>query len=541
MGRPTIPDGPRVSKKDEASGESGDGKERTKQKGAGPESGKQESKEQESEEREYTGQESESEADRQAEALARALSAAAIVTEGEEERRRPDTKRQTQSGRRRKRPTSEIPGREAEKTRRRERGAVPGGAKSRESGAEAGDFDDRREETELAAAARSVIVRLDEYRRRIWEARKRRWVRLALVAVLVLGILFGTTQAVKYWTYGSYAVESPASGEDTVSAYYQKVGDRVLKYGLDGVSMTKEDGTTLWSAAYTMNAPVAVSCGEAVAIYDSQGTNIRIYNAEGEIGNISTNIPIIKAKVASQGVAAAILESGEETWIQYYSPKGEQIASVKTTLDSTGYPLDLALSEDGLLMAVSYLQIADGTPKTELCFYNFSSIGQNQTDNLANSYTIENVIAPQVEYLDEQTCLLLREDGFSIYEGKQIPKQSEEVKLEQEIISAFHSDSRVGFITKSENAQQAYTLRLFDKRGRELFQEDFDFAYESVFMDERQIVLYNSNQMCVYSLDGVKKFEGDLKEGMVRDILPVGAYQYLLITEEGTCAIRLKH
>lgn len=475
--------------------------------------------------------------------------AATIIVEGSSEKKaHADKPREDKVKGRKSREHAQGPGQK--QTVQETGGRGPSGRTRREQSRFQREEDWEREETleepgdwekgtELAEAARSVVVRLDVYRRKIWEARKRRWVRLALVAVVVLGVLFGVTQTVKYWTYSSYTRESAPSGEDTVSAYYQKVGERILKYSLDGVSLSEEDGTILWSASYTMNAPVAVSCGEAVAIYDSQGTNIRIYDTTGEIGNVSTNIPIIKAKIARQGVVAAILESGEETWIQYYDTKGENIASIKTTLDSTGYPLDLALSTDGLLMAVSYLQIADGTPQTEVSFYNFSSIGQNQTDNLANSYIIENVIAPQVEYLDEQTCLLLREDGFSIYEGKQIPKLAEEVKLDREIISAFHSSTHVGFITPGEGERQ-YTLWLYNKSGREIFREDFDFAYESVLVDDRQIVLYNSNQMCVYSLDGVKKFEGDIKEGMVSGILPVGANQYLLITEEGTCTIRLK-
>ena len=67
-------------------------------------------------------------------------------------------------------------------------------------------------------------------------------------------------------------------------------------------------------------------------------------------------MPILKAETAAQGATAAILEDSSDTWIRYYDPQGEVIASFKTAMDSTGYPLDIGLSEDGLLMAVSFLK-----------------------------------------------------------------------------------------------------------------------------------------------------------------------------------------
>lgn len=392
----------------------------------------------------------------------------------------------------------------------------------------------------MAERTRAVISNLNEYKKKLWAYRKKKWVRLGAVVLGVLLLLFIVTQVVKYWSYDSYSRQTELTGEDTTDASYSKVGDKVLRFSLDGAVLYDDAGDTLWTSSYTMYAPAVDSCGDTMVIYDTQGTTMYVYQEKGEIGKISTDMPIIKAKVAKQGVVAAILESGENTWIQYYDKDGSSIASFKTTLDSPGYPLDLALSEDGLLMAVSYLQINQGMPETKIDFYNWSSIGQNQMDNLVNSYTLKDSIAPQAEYLDASTCLVFRDDGFTVYEGQQIPKQEASVDEEKEIVSTFHNSNYVGYVVHSEEANKAFTMKVYNLKGREIFQEDFDFDYDYISMDDNQILMYNNNQMCTYSLSGVKKFEGDIKEGILSNVLPFGSNRYMLVTEGGTCTIKLK-
>lgn len=392
----------------------------------------------------------------------------------------------------------------------------------------------------LSQGTRAALTHVGGAAGKLWRWREKKWVRLTGIGLVIIIALFSVTQAVKYWSYDNYTVQTDFTGEDTTAASYRKVEDQVLKYSLDGAVLSDSSGTVIWTNTYNMNAPAVDNCGDTVLIYDTQGTNMRIYQESGEIGNISTELPIIKAKVAKQGVTAAILEAGENTWIQYYDTSGASIASFKTTLDSPGYPLDLALSEDGLLMAVSYLQIDNGIPKTKIGFYNWSSIGQNQMDNMVNSYTLEDSIAPQVEYLDADTCIVLREDGFTVYEGKQIPKQAAEVEEEKEIISVFYNNNCVGMVVRSDDSQNSFTMKVYNLNGRELFTEDFNFNYEQIVMDDELILMYNSNQMCVYSLAGVKKFEGDIKEGALNNVLPLNMNRYMIVTEKGTCTIKLK-
>lgn len=82
-------------------------------------------------------------------------------------------------------------------------------------------------------------------------------------------------------------------------------------------------------------------------------------------------------------------------------------------------------------------------------------------------------------------------------------------------------------------------MKVYNLNGKEIFAKDLDFHFTEIDMDEEQILLFNRNQMCVYSLAGVEKYLGDLKEGVIRCVLPLRTTCYMVVTEGGTYTIRL--
>lgn len=240
------------------------------------------------------------------------------------------------------------------------------------------------------------------------------------------------------------------------------------------------------------------------------------------------------------GTVAAVLEDGEDTWINYYNASGEEIATVKTGIDSPGYPMDVDVSSDGSVLGVAYLYMGDGSPNTRITFYNFDSAGKNQMDNKVGEYEYDNILVPQIEYLDEGKFVAFREDGFTVFEGGQAPREGDTVKASKDIITTMNDGSRIGLIYQSDEEDSLYTMEVYTTGGRKIMEENFDFAYTDVSMGQNQIVLYNSSQMCVYSLKGIEKFRGNMKEGQVKNLFQVGSNRYLEVTENGIYTLRLK-
>ena len=112
--------------------------------------------------------------------------------------------------------------------------------------------------------------------------------------------------------------------------------------------------STLWSETYQMQNPVADVNGTRAVIADKDGTTLEIYDKSGKTGSVTTSYSIIKARVSKSGLVAAILDGGDDTWIDFYSTDGSLIAENQTKIDDPGYPLDIAVSEDGVVMMVTY-------------------------------------------------------------------------------------------------------------------------------------------------------------------------------------------
>ncbi len=377
------------------------------------------------------------------------------------------------------------------------------------------------------------------YKRRLTQHRKRLLIRIAVTAAVVIAAVLIVKTVAERWKYKDYKVLSSSTQEDTMSTSYAQLNGYLLKFTGDGASLLGESGKSLWNQSFEMTNPVADVCGSAAVVYDEKGTSMVMVNESGKLGEVNTQMPILKARVASQGVVAAVLEDGENTWINFYSTSGEEIATGKTRIDSPGYPVDLAVSPDGLLIMVSYLYIENNKTTSYVAFYNFGNTGQSQMDNMVSGYTYEGTVVPQVQYLEEGKSVAFRDNGFVIYTGKQIPKVDCEVTVDQEIVSTFYNEKYVGMVFQSDDEEKKYTLVLYNTNGKLVFEENFSIEYSTIKISGNQIIMNNDTQMCVFSMKGHEKFNGNLDEGKIHDVFKMDGNRYQVIVDSGIKTIKL--
>ena len=116
-----------------------------------------------------------------------------------------------------------------------------------------------------------------------------------------------------------------------------------------------------------MENPVVDINDSWAVIADIDGTDLKIFDKNGEVGSVTTSYNIVKARISSNGLVAAILDGGDATWINYYNSDGSLIAENQTHVEDPGYPMDVALSDNGQIMMVTY-QFIDGSDTTHsLC------------------------------------------------------------------------------------------------------------------------------------------------------------------------------
>lgn len=178
--------------------------------------------------------------------------------------------------------------------------------------------------------------------------------------------------------------------EDTVSTQYTYLSGKILRYSSDEVSLVNNKLETVWSQTYDMQNPVADVCGDCAVIADKDGTSMVFLDKNGITGTVSTSYSIVKAKVSKTGMAAAILDGGDHTWINFYNLDGSLVAENQTNIQDPGYPMDVALADNGVVMMVAYQFVDSSETTSYIAFYNFGEVGQNEDDRIvADTHMME--------------------------------------------------------------------------------------------------------------------------------------------------------
>lgn len=395
------------------------------------------------------------------------------------------------------------------------------------------DLDMAEEPESLEEEKEKLWTKLGRHRRSI---RKHRLLFIGVFCLLLIsGLLF------LYLYVGTdYSVLSREERSDISGTIYTEFGENFLKCSSDGVTCLAGSGSVLWNSTFNMQSPMINICGTTAAVADQQGTQIHIFNESGQIGQFQTSLPIEKVRVARQGVVAAVLSDGDVTWINFYDSQGKEIAKTRTSLGEYGYPLDVALSPDGMKILVSYLRVTQGIMNTRVCFYNFDSVGQTELNNMVTEQTYDNTVAPEVFFIDQDMSVVLLSNGFSLFKGRQVPEQKKKVEFESEILSAFHDGEYFGFIFKSDKEEHKYKMLIYNAAGRQVAKTYFDLEYKQVKLRGGRLILFNDRNFEIYNTRGRRRFSGTYDKA-IQDIIKVKGFQkYVVLTQNHVTTVRLK-
>lgn len=219
------------------------------------------------------------------------------------------------------------------------------------------------------AAQKGAYYRRTFHRRRISRKGKKVITAAVIAAAVCLVFLYAEKRS-----YHSYKVLNTSEQEDVVSTQYVDMDGDILRYSPDGVSVVDNSMNTIWNETYTMQNPIADVNGSRAVVADSEGTSLYICDKKGVTGTVTTSYAIVKVRIASNGMVAVILDNDDNTWINFYNPDGSLVAENLTKIDDPGYPMDVAVSDNGVMMVT--FQYVDGSKTTSyVAFYNYGDVG----------------------------------------------------------------------------------------------------------------------------------------------------------------------
>lgn len=370
------------------------------------------------------------------------------------------------------------------------------------------------------------------------KARKKRWKKTALIAAVVVALAVGVYLLINLQTYTSARALDTYTVSGASGSAYEQFADGVLKYSRDGISYLNQHGEEMWNQPYQMKNPVVDVNGSSAAVADKGGNAVLVFNEEGVRGETQTNLPIERVRVSEQGIVSVILTDENEARVLCYDAAGNLLVENKTSMNGTGYPLDVALSPDGETMQVLYLYTEAGAVKSRVIYYNFGESGEEKTDHLVAQMEYEDTVMASGFFMDENISVAVGDNRLTIYRGGNVPEETENIEIKKQIKSVFHNEKYIGMVLKNEG-KEGYELRLYNTRGQVAMSENFTGDYSHVKLCGSHVIMYDGKNCSIFTRGGIRKFDGEMNSNIL-EIFPVpGVNKYIVMNENGLEVVRL--
>lgn len=357
------------------------------------------------------------------------------------------------------------------------------------------------------------------------------------IVIIVLAIV-GIGFFIKYQTYDYMEITNSYENSSKDNANYQYCLNGILRYSRDGIALLDDTGREKWNQPCQMSNPIVESKGNSAIVADKGGTNILVFNRKGIKGEIHTTKTIERASVSSQGIVGAILKDEETPLVMCYDAKGNILVEHEATFGTTGYPVDLDLSEDGNTMLVSYLCTEGNSVITKIAYYYFGNSGKQGDKQAAYQMELKDTVVPIVAFMKKDISVLIADNALIFCEGLKKPNEVARVELESEIQSVTYDNEYVAFLMKNSETG-TYNLEIYNTKGKQITSVAVDKEYKEMKMMDGQIMMYDGKLCSIYHKNGVHKHEGKMEENIM-EIFPIsGLNKYMVINASGFHEVQL--
>lgn len=344
-----------------------------------------------------------------------------------------------------------------------------------------------------------------------FEKNRQKW----MVGLVILGLLLvAAGLGIFSYIYGnrcynSYEVKKSVDRSDSNNVTYRYRNGNILKYSRSGISEIDNQGKSLWNGGYEMKQPQVDVCGDYVVVADVTGKQFYIYNGEDEGTSIETTLPIVRAKVAKQGMVAVLLQDEDSNVLNIYNPYSNAdnlLVEIPTNVAEEGYPLDFDISPDGKSVVTAYLVVNGNSIETRVSFYNFTEVGQDKNTLVGGKSFGESMIA-NVEFIGDDKVVVFHEKGFTIFGKMKQPAIQVEKTFSEEIKSMAYNEGNLAVVVEKDGKIENQKIFLYDEKGKEKLQRNISYEYANMEIHGEEIIFTGNRSCNILRFNGHDKFD----------------------------------
>lgn len=367
------------------------------------------------------------------------------------------------------------------------------------------------------------------------QAKKKKTRRIILITAIIVCLIIGlvlVTYMNQTKTYNSFQTGQTIELSNLEGCSFAGYKNGILKLNRDGAETISADGKQLWNVAYNMKNPIADVKGSYAVIGDLGGKSAYIVNGSGTANEINLTYTIVDVKVAAQGVAAICTSNGMEDYIYLYGMDSKnELAVINSKTSTDGFPIDIALSDDGQKVVSSYVKVDTDSTTTQLTFHNFGEVGKNYGDHLVGAWPFKGEFIPTVEFITNDVVAAYKDTGLWMFSMKEIPKEIMTETYTENIKSIFYQSGYLGVVLEDSSGTGENQLLIYSTAGKKMADAKIDFSYDKVLAGDEYLVFYNNLECHVLNMKGKEEFQHTFKTSINQLFQGRNAKEFFAVTD----------
>ena len=339
-----------------------------------------------------------------------------------------------------------------------------------------------------------------------------------------------------------YESESSIKFEPTSRSVFADGEKGFYHFTKDGTKFYDMSLNHVWNSTYTMSSVFSVSNNGKTVLAETQGRKLKMYTSDGEVYSLNTDGIIMDVFVGETGEISMIMRCNDEYRVQVYSARGE-ILFERYEQDDDIYPVKTALSSDGRVLAVSYMDAGGVEVESKiLLFYKDRNDTKNsETGDFFAAVEKKGQIVPLADHSggnfifvgDKEIFSLTDEgkDGFTFELGNKIER------------ATFTNDGKtviaMGDEFSGKDGKESGTVVFYDASGNEKTSYNMGRKVTYLKSYEEGIVAGAGKEYVYMNNDGRVLWTYKANRD-VSDIIPLEGNDILVVTSDEAMLVDIK-
>ena len=337
------------------------------------------------------------------------------------------------------------------------------------------------------------------------------------------------------------AKEMGISFDSSTKSVFKAADKGFFHFSKDGVKFYDNSVNQLWNYTYTMSSITVLQKGNYACVMETNGRALKMYSPDGELYSISCPGTILNVYINAMGQSVVLLNCGDEYRTQVYSESGDLVFE-RYEQDADIYPVSAALSDDGKIVDVSYLDASGVDIKsTVLFFYTSRSDSKNiDTGDFFAAVEKSGQIVPMAGYNAKTGFMFLGDkEVFAVStEGKEIWATELTNKIEK---AYFDSNGNIvaglGSELSDKDGHGEGAVVLYNQSGEEKVLYDMGEKITYMNVCGTDIIVGSGKSYCGITSSGKVNWQYTASQD-ISDIMPLNGNNLLLVTSTNAAIVK---